>query len=858
MGVRPSTTLEAEGTQTGEQTHQSASPMSTKSRAKSLAGRLSRLSGKKKGSKLATQGNLEKLKTPPASPNNQGQQKDKLLQQQQPQQTQGGEEDTEEQHPPKASTVILREINPDPEVGNALQAVPLFAHLNKFEREKLGGALEEQSWIAGQKVFKESDPGKHFFIIKEGRARVYKKNEKGKDIVLCELSNGDYFGEQSILTGGCRTATVEAIEYLSCYTLSVEKFHALFKQDRLDVKFARRRVAVSAEANTEHGLGSTQREEELAPLPVATDWCEGTRELLLEAIHQSLLFQNFEHDHREMVAQMMMLVEADDGAEIIRQGEEGDRFYVIEQGAVDVFQEQRGPSPIDHHEAGGSFGELALMYNAPRNATVRAAGHCKLRVLERVWFNRIVKQIGEQRLQQYSAWLKRVELLAPLTNSERIKIAEALDVVDYKADQVLFREGDEGDAMYIVVQGEVIICKRNAEDPTKEDVIARCRAGNYFGERALINNRGRAAGAFALTHSRLLRLDRYAFVLLLGPLEEVMRKRVESYTDQAIDKQPSWKPDQIRFEDLRVLGVLGKGSYGYVQLVKDQQGGGTYALKTVSKQRVVETRQKGHIFDEKNLMTQMDHPFLVRLHCTYKDRDRLYFLLQPALGGELFPILRKMRMFPEPQCRFYAGCVILAFEYLHTKNFVYRDLKPENLLLDSQGYLKVTDFGFCKKVKHKTWTMCGTPEYLAPEIIRSMGHGKGVDWWTVGIFLFEMLASYTPFYGRGDDLAMYDRICKGKFKFPSHFQKESKSLIKGLLQPRPTSRLGVVKGGASKIKNHPFFRGFDWQALLWKKLAAPMSTTVADIEDTSNFNQAVKPLNVKPYVDDGTGWDKSF
>jgi len=238
----------------------------------------------------------------------------------------------------------------------------------------------------------------------------------------------------------------------------------------------------------------------------------------------------------------------------------------------------------------------------------------------------------------------------------------------------------------------------------------------------------------------------------------------------------------------------------------------------------------------------------------------LYFLMEPCLGGELFTILRRRRLFPESTARFYAAHVVLAFEYMHSKQTVYRDLKPENLLLDNKGYLKLTDFGFAKQLKtqQQTWTLCGTPEYLSPEIVAGKGHGLGVDWWTLGILIYEMLASYTPFYHE-DHMKMYQRITRGEVRYPSHFSAEAKDLVSQLLVVQPTKRLGVVKGGAQLVKDHPWFRGFNWSALLKRKLKAPIIPKVKSKTDTSNFDEFVEAVNeVKEYVDDGTGWDADF
>lgn len=415
----------------------------------------------------------------------------------------------------------------------------------------------------------------------------------------------------------------------------------------------------------------------------------------------------------------------------------------------------------------------------------------------------------------------------------------------------IFKQGEQGDAMYIVVRGEVAFTTVHPNGTVEE--IGRCGEEDYFGERALLHGSLRAATATTTMGTRVVKLDVESFISLLGPLEDILKKKAGKFEPVTVE----WKRTPVALSELKVIGVLGQGSYGSVMLTQGPDGA-TYALKAVSKQRIVETKQKDHIYNEKNLMAQMDHPMLVKLHNTYQDVDRLYFLLEPVLGGEMFPLLRKHKTFPPPQAKFYAACVVLAFEYMHKRDFIYRDLKPENLLLDNDGYLKITDFGFTKKVPHKTWTMCGTPEYMAPEIISHSGHGRAVDWWCIGIFIFEMLASYTPFYGKGGNMKMYERVVRGSFNVPSHIPQEAKALIRGLLRTRPHMRLGMLKIGADSIKCHPWFQGFDWQALLWRKMKAPYVPKVESITDVTNYKQDIKQMLVKPYIDDGTNWDADF
>jgi len=235
-------------------------------------------------------------------------------------------------------------------------------------------------------------------------------------------------------------------------------------------------------------------------------------------------------------------------------------------------------------------------------------------------------------------------------------------------------------------------------------------------------------------------------------------------------------------------------------------------------------------------MQRLKHNRLVNCVRSYKDEYCVYFLLDACLGGELFAILRRKRYFSERTGRFYAGCVIQGFAYMHSKNIIYRDLKPENLVMDLNGYLKIADFGFAKVVTEKTFTLCGTPDYLAPEIVTGQGHGKGVDWWTLGVLIYEMLASVSPFYA-SDPLMMYRNIVRGKYKTPKYFSDEVADLVGSLLCRRATKRLGVINGGAEQIKNHPWFHDIDWDALAKNRYNAPHVPKISSKRDYSNFKQ---------------------
>ena len=321
--------------------------------------------------------------------------------------------------------------------------------------------------------------------------------------------------------------------------------------------------------------------------------------------------------------------------------------------------------------------------------------------------------------------------------------------------------------------------------------------------------------------------------------------------DNDKDKDKSRKKKlKIKIKDYEQLKTVGLGSYGRVRLCKHKKTGDTFVMKILKKNEIIKQKQVDHVYSEFNILVNLKHPFIVQLlGYNFDDPKYVYFILEYIQGGELFTLLRTKRTFPIPQARFYIAHIITIFEYLHSKNIVYRDLKPENILINKNGYLKLTDFGFAKQLENeKTYTLCGTPEYLAPEIILNKGHGKAVDWWTLGILLYEMLVGIDPF---SDDEPMktYQKILKGKINFPKTINKDAKSLIKHLLTQDTSKRFGCLKSGVKDILNHRFFEGFDWKNFVYLSMPAPYLPNVKSDDDTSNFENYPESDGEIPAVD---------
>jgi len=292
--------------------------------------------------------------------------------------------------------------------------------------------------------------------------------------------------------------------------------------------------------------------------------------------------------------------------------------------------------------------------------------------------------------------------------------------------------------------------------------------------------------------------------------------------------------DAFSLTDLEILTTIGTGTFGRVVLSRHAETRKYYALKMMAISEVIRLKQVEHVQNEKNILNETRHPFIVNVQWTYHDQTYLYMLMEYVPGGELFTYLRNSGRFPTSYGIFYSAEIVSALEYLHDKNVVYRDLKPENLLLDREGHIKVTDFGFAKKLDDRTWTLCGTPEYLAPEIIQSKGHNRACDWWALGILIFEMLVGYPPFFD-DNPFGIYEKILAGKIEWPKHLDPITKDLVKRLLVADRMKRLGNMKGGAGDVKAHRFFRGISWDDVIGRKLSAPIVPKVTHDGDTRNF-----------------------
>jgi len=297
----------------------------------------------------------------------------------------------------------------------------------------------------------------------------------------------------------------------------------------------------------------------------------------------------------------------------------------------------------------------------------------------------------------------------------------------------------------------------------------------------------------------------------------------------------SFDSSSTSLEDFKTIKVIGKGSFGKVYLVKNIKNEKIYAMKVLEKQYVIDKNQVSHTKTERLALEKLKHPFIVKLNYAFQDIKNLYFITEFLQGGELFFHLSKNLGYKEKAVKFYMSQVLLALEFMHNNNYIYRDLKPENIMIDKEGNIKLTDFGLSKIMKpnETTFTLCGTAEYLAPEIIFGQGYDKTCDWFSFGVVIFEMFCGYHPF--RSKNKKIDPTIYLRKTYIPDKVGKDAKDLIEKLFVSNPKKRLGY--NSSDEVKNHPFFKGIDFDKVLNKEYKPPFIPELESDTDLKYFDE---------------------
>jgi cGMP-dependent protein kinase len=441
--------------------------------------------------------------------------------------------------------------------------------------------------------------------------------------------------------------------------------------------------------------------------------------------------------------------------------------------------------------------------------------------------------------------MNRISLLRNLSLSKKKDIIPLISVREFAADTFVFREGDPAESLYIVKSGMATASCRGR-------TIRYVNENSIFGERGLLEGLPRSSDVKALTPLVCWVLDQSSFSSLV---DEAVLERLR--------EQMKLQDSSIELSDLVPVRLLGKGMFGVVVLADYR--GVSYAVKGISRFKVMKYDIYDCIQQERELLLQIEHPFIMKLVKTFKDKDWIYFLTEFVNGADMFDVIRDIGVLTESAAQFYCSCLVSALRYLHERCIIYRDLKPENIIIDAQGYPKLIDFGTAKQINGRTFTLVGTPHYMAPEVITNQGYGIGVDYWALGVVLYELLCGAVPFgEEHADPYDIYQRVLEGKLNFSQSVHPVVRALITQLLSKNPAVRLG------EHLPRHPWFSSIVWVSttqhqLEDRKLSAPYLPNLKPVY-TSAVGKTVAQLleehEVRPQVrrirNGPEGWDAAF
>lgn len=649
---------------------------------------------------------------------------------------------------------------------------------------------------------------------------------------------------------------------------------------------------------------------------------DATRALINKAFSGFFFLQSNDNEvnpKMELLLRGMCREEFTEGYLLINEGESGSKLYVVESGTLEV---TINGTVIREMGRGSMLGELALLYDAPRSATVQCKTHCVLWSLSRAIFKNIQAISATANQIQRSRWLIQSPELATLSAIDLSRLVGTLQAVTFETGDLVITEGQLTSHIMLIEKGhasvtcssskfsslfpnassstdkalkneidkhfgiyrpregkrrsveymnvnelksfldnnnDIIQLDDNSNDETKiessSETLCEVYEGCMVGIPALrakakvpdgwnwIKREDGTEGSeapftiTALSPMHCLVFTVEVFENLFGPAEQALKvnKVEEKAPTEEIKKEIVF--DSTKF---KMKYILGSGSFGVVTLAEYRPDKNSipeiYALKSLSKSTVIETHQLRHVLDERKLLKSLDNPFILKLYGTYQTPHQLVMVTEPLVCGDLWSVIYEVSPFcercglPFTLVQFYTANLVLGLSHIHSKGIIFRDLKPENIMLDEKGYLRIIDFGFSKLVPYtkkdsngqlqvyaKTYTLCGTPEYLSPELIFNLGHNHASDIWALGVIIYEMLMAVTPFAPKRPDnvTELFTNIAmvkKNGLQLSSRIDQhtgnpQSRSLISAILKADPAERLGVQGGSTRTILDHPFFNG---------------------------------------------------
>jgi len=676
-------------------------------------------------------------------------------------------------------------------IHDAVKENFVFSGLGENEANILVHAMESHSISAGSTIIRQGQAvGDYFYVVKQGEVQFY---IDGKSVGTGKA--GTAFGELSLIYDCPRTATVIAVDDCVLFRVGQEVFRKVLQAHQLSM--------------------------------------EGDKLNLLKNVNT---FKELRESQLKKVADCMSLMGYKQGDKIVQKGTQGLTFYVVKAGTVKVTDIGLGTSDFEDSELGPGecFGERSLITGDVRDANITASSDCLLYCMSREDFHEVLGAYENVINMNLSATkLMSVPLVAQanLTPDELGQLSSLVEDVSFEKDFVIHNVRDKiTPCLYMIRSGRV-------ELTDKAGVVKNITNNDYFGDNSFTTPVG---DQFESDHTAKVLVDTECSKLSLTSIALVLphiAKRLTGKSHRSIRRNSL--VEELDLTLIKKIRIIGEGTFGQVWLVSGKQDKKPYALKIQSKRWLLDKGQEVGVMREKMIMNTLDHPFIIRLVNSFQDDQFLYMITNIYLGGELYSIMRttKSSGMSERRAKFYTACILEALDYMHKKKILYRDLKPENVLIDSDGYCVIIDLGFAKVVPSKTYTLCGTPLYIAPEVILQRGHNKGADLWSFAVLTYELIVGKTPFYSRGMDQAqLFRRICNTNFSVEGKCSKNAADMISRMLVNPPHVRLGCLAKGADDIRHHAWFTGVKFSYIVSKKFKAPWVPTIKNPLDAENFD----------------------
>jgi cGMP-dependent protein kinase len=639
-----------------------------------------------------------------------------------------------------------------------IQSIPILSNLDHEQTAILSTSLLKETFDEQQIIVKEGDIAECLYIVKEGEVNCIRNGN-----IIRTLKHGDNFGERAILVESKRSLDVVAKTKCICYSLTKAVLKNMLGDEYIKFLYFN---------------------------------------FLMGSFYKSKYFNKI---NKNIVMDIFDLFETKNiGSDTIafnKGYEKNSNIVIIIDGQLINAETkekigERG-SVLFEEEIFKNLNEKIDYDLVPFPDCLYLIADIK-KIVERLGYN--IEEMIEK--SEIITTLHLVRIFRNLPIKKLKNIADKIGTQQFKKDDKIIIEGEPGDKFYIVKKGQVDISVKNK-------YIRTLNEKEYFGERALFFNENRNATIIAKEDVETYYLKQNDF---LDNIEENMKK--------FLINRMYLQDNLLELKDLVIIRQLGSGNYGNVAKVKSLRNNCYYALKGISRKQIDHENLHKSLELERSILLQIDHPFIVKLLKTLKDKRFIYFIMENIQGKELFDVIREIGLLNKNQCQFYAGNMLLAIEYLHERNFVYRDIKPENVMVEYEsGYLKIIDFGTAKKIIDRTTTIIGTPNYMAPEVILGEGYSFQVDVWSIAVCMYEFMCGGLPFGDKAEDpMEVYQSIITGKLSFPSFLKdKDFIKLMRHMLTKSLSNRLTKI----NLIKNHVWFKNFDWDELITMNMKPP-------------------------------------